>query len=492
MSKGGASVPSTPSVDPTQLAKANAATAAFQAQSLNNINTTSPFGSSTYSYTGTGPYGIGPGSTSLNQSLSPQLQPVYNNQTSLAATLAGNANSLSNDAASRAHYGAEILDRANNLTNEIPQGPVSTEGLPGIISNVAPQAAPPSIATNNVPALATSFGTGPIQTGLNFSGLTPLPTSTTDFSNEVGQAQKAAYNTQEGYLQPQQAEQTSDFQQQMADQGIAPGTAAYSRAYGDLSRAQTFQNQQAQDAAVAAGNQEQSTLYGENLSSRQQGAGELEAGGAFANAAEEQAAQQAQANAQLADAANSQQFGQNAQQAGYQAGVAQQNFGQGVTNAQLSDTANQQGFNERVTQWGEPLSALNTADATGEGILGSAAGDQATLSPMSNFAWAGAVPTFGGAPTTVTPPNIVGGAFANNQAAMNQFTAATTLNNQLFNGIGSLGGALGLGNGGLGSMLGLTGSGGLFSGLFGGGAAAGDAAGLFGDWSAAPLVAAAL
>jgi len=228
VAKGGASAP--PAVDPTALANAqtgsNLATANQQSV-LNNVNTFSPFGSSTFSQLPSGQW-------NLNQQLNPQLQGAFSNQANLASLLAGQGTqNVAALAQSPALAGANIVNSAyNNLGGQIPTGPA------------------------------------------NYSGLAQLPTSATDFSNEVGQAQKAAYDTQAGYLNPQFQQKQSDLTQQLADQGITAGSSAYDRAQGDLGRQETLAYQQAQDAAAQAGNQEQQALFGENLQSRQQGVNE--------------------------------------------------------------------------------------------------------------------------------------------------------------------------------------------------------------------------
>lgn len=414
---GGGSAP--PAVDPNALAQfqgnANIATAQKQTE-LNNVRTTSPLGQSFFEQSPDGRW-------SLSQALDPSVRPAYNNQANLAATLASLGNNVANLSASPAQGGAYLVDNAiNTLGGQIPTGPVSTEGLSPLITNVNAAPGPASI---------------------DFSGLTQIPTSASDFSGEVKGAQNAAYDTQAGYLDPQFAQKHSDLAQRLADQGIQAGTDAYSRAQGDLGREETLAYQQAKNAAVAAGNEEQARLYGENLTSRQQGASEAEA------------------------------------QAKHGLDVGNQTFEQEMKNAGLSDAANQAQFGQRVTQWGQPLAALSGAINAGEGALSGASSDLTGLNPLSGFEWAGSLPTYGGSPTAVSPANVVGAAGVGAQNAMNRFTAGNTQSNQLINGIGSLGGALGFGNGGLGSSVnGLFGSGGLFGpaasvgGDYGGGGAA--------------------
>jgi hypothetical protein len=352
MSKGGTSAP--PSIDPNALAasqgQSNIATANAQS-ALNNVNTYSPLGSSVFTQGPDGRWG-------LNQQLGPYEQGVYNSQLNLGGNLANLGNNVANIVTGPANYGANALG--------------------GAFNSIFPSTLNPS---------------SNLQTGLDFGSLGRLPSSTADFSNQVDAARNAAYKQQTGYLDPQFAQKGSDLRQQLADEGIGVGTDAYSRAQGDLGRQSTLAYQQAADAATTAGQAEQAKLFGEDLAARQQGASELQAGGAFRN----QALQQ---------------------------------------------------------MWQNPLTALQSLSGIGTGILGSAAQDLTTLNPLSGFQWAGSLPTFGGSPTSVSPANVVGAGQVASQNAANRFAAGNTLNNTLFNGLGSLGGALGLGNGGLGSFFG--------------------------------------
>lgn len=444
--KGGSSAPA--GVNPAALGwaqyDANIGTAQKQSE-LNNINTYSPFGSSDFEQLPNGRW-------TLNQNLSPALQNVFGNETNLAGNIAGYGNNAANFAAQPLQGGANLITQGyNNWAGQLPSGPVSTAGLPELQGSAA-----------TMPLQTSVAGGGPIQTGLNFSGLPSLPTSTTDFSNEVGQAQQAAYNTQTGFLDPQFAEKQHDLQQQLADQGIAVGSDAYSRATGDLGRQETLAYQQAQNAAVQAGDQEQNTLFGENLASRQQGVNEALNQGNFANAAQ------------------AQQYGQNLQSGNFANQAAQQGFAENLANAGLADQARQQGLAERQSLWAEPFTALQQETGIGQNILGSGISDLTGLLPATNFNWAGAIPTFGANPVSVSPANLAGSTYAANAANQNRFSDANLLNNQLGGALGGLGSSLGLGSGGLGNLLfgsqGLSGalglgSGGLFGSLFGGGAA---------------------
>lgn len=85
-----------------------------------------------------------------------------------------------------------------------------------------------------------------------------------DYSAQMKQAQDAAYNAQTQYLDPQFKQQQSDLTAQLANQGVQAGSNAYNQAQNlfGLTKQQAYQG--AQNAAVAAGNQEQNTLFGQS------------------------------------------------------------------------------------------------------------------------------------------------------------------------------------------------------------------------------------
>ncbi len=214
MSKPGTSAP--PSVNVGQLigqqGQSNASAAELQS-GLNNAGVSSPFGSSFWTPTAIDPGTGHPSNWQQTQQLSGPAQQVFGNQLGLAGWLANNGAQLSQDATSLGGAGG----------------------------------------------------------GLVYNALAAMPQSASATNQAVTSAQNAAYNTQAGYLNPQFAEKQSDLNQQLADQGISAGSDAYSRAQGDLGRESDLAYQQAQNAAVAAGNQEQNTLFGQNLATGQFG-----------------------------------------------------------------------------------------------------------------------------------------------------------------------------------------------------------------------------
>lgn len=149
-----------------------------------------------------------------------------------------------------------------------------------------------STSTNNL----NSAGT--IQNSLNYSGVTPLTTSS-DFSSENQQAQNAAYSQATSRLDPQWANNDSDLNSQLAAQGISQNSDAYQRAQTTESNAKTDAYNQANYSAIGAGDTEASTLQNEALAARQQGVNEVNDQGAFTNTAQSQSASQASSIASL-------------------------------------------------------------------------------------------------------------------------------------------------------------------------------------------------
>jgi Chaperone of endosialidase len=126
-----------------------------------------------------------------------------------------------------------------------------------------------------------------------------------DVGPSVQNAADAAYAAETQYLGPQWAQAGEQAQSALANQGLNPNSAAYQNAMQQFGAQENQAYQGALNAAVAAGDAEQNTLFGQQLQS-----------GEFANAAQAQAFGQALDNAQLGDATQ--------QTAGQEAAYAQQ------------------------------------------------------------------------------------------------------------------------------------------------------------------------
>jgi len=89
------------------------------------------------------------------------------------------------------------------------------------------------------------------------NGLMGLSSSISPQAAQQAQAngQSAAYQSAMGYLTPQFSQQQESLDAQLANQGLAPGSEAWNNAQANLSRNQTFAQQQAIDNAQLTGSQ---------------------------------------------------------------------------------------------------------------------------------------------------------------------------------------------------------------------------------------------
>ena len=178
------------------------------------------------------------------------------------------------------------------------------------------------LATGDVNAGSYGLAQGvvPLQYGLDTSNLTQMPT------NAGVNAQQAILSRLDPTIQ---AGDTS-FKQALANQGLAPGTAAYDAAFRNREMSKNDLYNQA-------------ALQGINIdmAARQQGLNELNTVGTFGNQAQ-------LAGAGLYNQAVGQNFGQGVTANQLQNQAIAQNFGQGVTADQLYNSAVGQNFNQAL------------------------------------------------------------------------------------------------------------------------------------------------
>jgi len=168
------------------------------------------------------------------------------------------------------------------------------------------------------------FGSGPVQTGFNPGQQVQGHVGPQDFNQSVNQARDAAYAQQTQYLNPQWQQAAAHEQAQLAAQGLNPNSAAYQNAMQIFGGQENQAYQGAMNAAVAAGNQEQNTLFGQDV-----------AQGQFANTAAGQEYAQNLGQGQFANTAQAQQYGQNMGQANLNNAAQQQAYTQGAYASEL-------------------------------------------------------------------------------------------------------------------------------------------------------------
>jgi len=150
---------------------------------------------------------------------------------------------------------------------------------------------------SGLPAWTNSVDGGDIQRNLDLTGLSSLP-GIDDFGAERQKVEDALFQR----LNPQIAQDRDATESQLFARGIRPGTEAYDR---EMQRLNSNISDQ-RTAVTLAGGQEQSRLFNDALSGRQQGYQETLGSGAFANSAQQQAFQQALANAGLSNSGRQQ------------------------------------------------------------------------------------------------------------------------------------------------------------------------------------------
>lgn len=189
-------------------------------------------------------------------------------------------------------------------------------GIPtsGSVSNGAP--------TYTNTTQLTPWAESELQQPLDTSGLPGMPGSPSITQN-LQDTQQATYNQQMGYAAPEEALASEQLDSKLAAEGATPGSAAYGNEQDRLAREQTFTNQQAANAAITGGNQEQATLFGLGTQGLNN---QITARAAPINEYNSlNGAPAATANAQTPDISGA--FGQQyqGQLAGYNAGVASNN-----------------------------------------------------------------------------------------------------------------------------------------------------------------------
>jgi hypothetical protein len=366
LSKGGAAAPAP--VDPGALAQAqgqsNIQTAQAQAM-LNNISTFSPFGASQYMPFIDPQTGMASG-FKLDQTLNPAQQALFNQQTDLASKIAG--------------AGGTAVGQGGTL------GTMGM-GLIGQGAGWAPNVQPTANFGNvpNIPVLTPSSFQTSVTGGAGGQALPGVQTGVgVDSSTLVKQAQDAAYKSQTQYLDPQFSQARQQLTQQLADQGLQPGTEAYDRAQGDFNRQQQQAYQSAQNQAVAAGNAQEQALFGQAVT-----------GGQFANQAQQQM------------------FGQGFNLANL--------YNQAVTGAAAQNAVAQQGnLQVAQAQFQDPMAAMQAMLGAGTGLYGTGLGAMGAALPAVGAAptWPTSIPTMGGQQNVVPPTNL--GAVTNAATAQNQ------------------------------------------------------------------------
>lgn len=299
---GGGSAPAAP--DPYSTAAAqttsNRETAAYNA-ALNRYNTTTPYGSQTWTQNGTDP-NTGAPIWNQNISVAPGAQSAIDNsitaQDALSQLQIGQVGQVAGAIGSPVD-----TSQLGGITTDIGRGPQVGAGLQS------------GVDTSGLPQYATQVGSGNLDEARN-------------------QAQQAIYGRQTSMLDPQYAQQKDAMDSQLANQGIVQGSKAYNDAQDNFARQRDFAYGNARNSAITGGND-------------------------YAN----QQFQQGATNAGLQNSARSGMFGEGQTNVGLNNQASQQGFGNLLTSGNFGNQANQQQLAQMLQLRNQPLneySALRT------------------------------------------------------------------------------------------------------------------------------------
>lgn len=335
---------------------------------LNRVNQNTPWGSQTYSRSGA----ANPDGTyqwTLDTKLSPDQQYLLDAQNNISKSLAnigqGQLNNLGDvlakplDMSRLAPTGNANVSPTTSIDNVAKNAGAVQSGL-APVGGYAKNAAYGSIQSNLSPenGYVGNVGYGNIQDNLNLSNVPGLVGGDA-LSQAMKDQQKASFDQQKAYLDPQFEQQQRDLENKLVQQGIMQNSDAWNRAMGDFSRQRTFAYDNANRQAVGLGNAAQAQLYGQGLSSNQNAFSQALGSGQFANSAQSQGFGQALQNAGLNNDVVDKRFAQK--QAMMAAGNAAQaqGFGQSLQNANLNNDV----INNQFAQNQAAMAANNAAQA---------------------------------------------------------------------------------------------------------------------------------
>jgi len=323
--------------------------AAQQTAVLSNPNIISPYGNQTVTYNTEGGYGGTPQPT-ITQTLTPEAQATLEAQQRVQRSLAG----LGEQAAGTAQ---NIMNTPFNYTGpqiqtslgqQMPVNYGPAMGQYGYAGSANPAAYGQAQGVN-----ADEYGN--LKTSADLSGVAKMPI------NAGMTAQQAIMNR----LQPQIAQQSAATAQQLANQGITPGSEAWNNA---MREQQQQQNDLYSQAALQG--------LGLDISANQQGYNQAMGQAGLYNAALGQGFGQALQAQQLGNQALGQNFGigleaqnqanaalgQNYGQAGTSAGLynqaAAQQYNQNLGAAQFGNQAALQAYQQQLAQYNQPLNQI--------------------------------------------------------------------------------------------------------------------------------------
>lgn len=354
--------------------------AALDTSVLGTPNVKTALGGQRVTYTPTGPNGeMQP---NVEQYLTPAAQMALENQQSVEAGLA----KLAQEGVTSARgilekpfeYSGPGIQTSLNAPGGLNYGPTAGQyglargGPAGDQYGVAQ--AGPSAEQYGVAKGINAGMYGQAQQGLDLSNVAAMPVN-------AGMTGQAAIMSR---LQPQIAQQSAATAQQLANQGITPGSEAYNNAMRTQGEQQndlytqaalqginldTAANQQGFNQALSSGGFYNAGLgqnFGQGLSAQQlqnqaiaQNFERAQGAAGAANAAIGQNFGQGQAAQQAQNAAISQNYGQGVTSAGLYNQAQNQQYNQGLQAAQFGNNATQQALAQQLQLRNQPLNEIN-------------------------------------------------------------------------------------------------------------------------------------
>lgn len=213
---------------------------------LNRTNSSNPLGSNTWSVTGYDGSGAG-GVPGTNSGVS--YPPASG---SVPYGLGGNFGG---------GYVGSNIGGAFNGRNGNFGSPALSAGAPGMSTGTmgfgGGTGAPKYSQQTSLTPWANNMLASPIDTS-GLAGMPGGPSTTQDLST----TRNALYGAQEAYIKPQQDLAAEQLDSKLANEGITPGSAAYTQAKDEQARQNTFTDNQTINSAITGGGAEQSRLFG--------------------------------------------------------------------------------------------------------------------------------------------------------------------------------------------------------------------------------------
>ncbi|MGL4575865.1 MAG: hypothetical protein ACRCV9_13865, partial [Burkholderiaceae bacterium] len=331
---------------------------------LGNANETGPLGSVKYNITG---YQTVNGQKVPQYekvtSLSPGQQKLYDQQTQLGSQMNG------------------IAGRQLNTLDRTLSTPISTDGLPAAVNSI------------NAPKLGML--NGQLQTSFADAGDIQRSVGANDFSQDRLRVEDAINSR----LEPQLQRDRSALESQLANQGIAPGSEAWREAIALNDRSRNDARMQ----TVLAGGQEQSRMFGMDLSQ-----------GQFANSAQQQQYNQNMGRAGFYNDATMSGLG-------FDNAAATGQFALDQQAAQFSNTSRERALQEEMMLRNQPINEIGA-------LMG---GGQVTLPQFAQYQ--------GG---NIAGTDVAGITQQSYQNQMQQYQQRLQQQNAMMGGLAGLGGSL--------------------------------------------------